>query len=238
MVTPTYTSTCTRKTLIAPGVFELAFTKPEGFTFKAGQFVLFDVPLIGDAANIQPRAYSLASAPHEPELLFLIKAVPGGRMGDYLTQVLEPGTAISFKGPFGVFTLRPDADVHILLACSGVGAAPYRGMVFDALHQGDERAIDVLLSVRHEEDVFWEELFTSLHQKHPQVRLHVSLTQPQALWKGLTGRVQQVIPQLQTDLSKTLLYACGNPHMTKEVKALAIGPWGMPKERVHVEGYI
>jgi hypothetical protein len=39
-------------------------------------------------------------------------------------------------------------------------------------------------------------------------------------------------------MSDILLYACGNPDMTKEVKALAIGPWSMAKEKVHIEGYI
>jgi len=40
-----FTGTCLQKTLLAPSVYELRCEKPTDFSFKAGQFVLFDVPL-------------------------------------------------------------------------------------------------------------------------------------------------------------------------------------------------
>ncbi len=238
MVTPSYTVTCTRKKLIAPGVFEFGFTKPENFTFKAGQFVLFDVPLLASPSDIQPRAYSIASVSEDPELLFVIKLTPGGRMSMYVEQQLDIGSIMTIKGPFGFFTLREDPSVDILLACTGAGIAPFRAIAIDALQKGDTRSIDVLFVVRNEEDFFWLQNFRDLEAAHPNFHLHLSLSQPKEGWQGLTGRVQQAIPQLQKELSKVLLYACGNPDMTKEVKTLAVGPWGMAKERVHIEGYI
>lgn len=242
MVTPSYSVTCTKKNLIAPGVYEFAFPKPEGFTFKAGQFVLFDVPLLANPSDIQPRAYSIASAPSDAELLFVIKLLPGGRMSTYVEKELQVGTTMTFKGPFGLFTLKEDDSANMMLACTGAGIAPFRSMVMEALAKGDARSIDLLFVVRNEEDFFWLDCFRDLAAKHPQFTLHLSLTQPKAGWQGLTGRVQQAIPQVskvvQKNMSDILLYACGNPDMTKDVKALAIGPWGMPKERVHIEGYI
>ena len=44
MPVPSFIIACTRKTWIARNICELAFTKPEGFRFKAGQFVLAWVP--------------------------------------------------------------------------------------------------------------------------------------------------------------------------------------------------
>jgi hypothetical protein len=111
MVTPSYTVTCTYKKLIAPGVYEFAFTKPEGFTFKAGQFVLFDVPLLTNPTDMQARAYSIASTPEDLELLFAIKIVPGGRMSTFVEEALREGTTLTMKGPFGVFEiLRSGGD--------------------------------------------------------------------------------------------------------------------------------
>ncbi len=238
MPTPSYTVTCTRKVEIAPDVFEFALTKPEGFSFKAGQFVLFDVPLVGNPADVQARAYSIASVPSDPELLFAIKLVPGGRMSTFVQQVLQPGVTLTMKGPFGVFVLSPGQSEHILLACTGAGVVPFRSMIADALTKGDTRPMHLLFNVRHEQDFFWLETFRAWEKQHAAFHVHLSLTQPHETWKGLQGRVQQCIPELLPDLSQTLLYACGNPDMTKEVKALAIGPWGMAKERVHIEGYI
>lgn len=242
MVTPSYSITCTRKNLIAPGVFEFAFPKPENFTFKAGQFVLFDVPLLTHSADIQPRAYSIASAPADPELLFVIKLVPGGRMSTFVEKQLAVGTTMTIKGPFGLFTLNDDPAASILLACTGAGIAPFRSMAIEALTKGDSRSIDLLFVVRHEVDFFWLNDFRDFAAAHSQFRLHLSLTQPTAAWQGMSGRVQQALPEVakvvQKNMSDFLLYACGNPDMTKEVKALAVGPWGIPKERVHIEGYI
>ncbi len=242
MVTPSYTVVCTKKNLLAPGVFEFGFPKPENFTYNAGQFVLFDVPLLSHPTDVQPRAYSISSAPSDEELLFVIKLMPGGRMSTYVEKELRVGTTMTFKGPFGFFTLKDDESSNVLLACTGAGVAPFRSMAFEALKTGDPRSIDLLFVVRNEEDFFWLDDFRDLAAKHPQFRLHLSLTQPKDGWQGLTGRVQQAIPQVfsivQKNMSDFLLYACGNPDMTKEVKALAIGPWGIAKERVHIEGYI
>jgi NAD(P)H-flavin reductase len=112
----------------------------------------------------------------------------------------------------------------------------------DALAKGDTRSMDLLFVVRNEEDFFWLREFRELEKRFPNFHLHLSLTQPKDGWQGLSGRVQQALPLVvnvvQKNMSDFLLYACGNPDMTKEVKALAIGPWGMAKERVHIEGYI
>lgn len=242
MPTPSYQVTCTRKKLIAPGVYEFSFAKPEGFTFKAGQFVLFDVPLLANPKDIQARAYSIASTPQDPELLFCMKIVPGGRMSTFVEEALQEGTTLTMKGPFGVFVLNTTETLPTVFACTGAGVVPFRSMAMDALSNGEARSIDLLFVVRHEEDFFWLEDFRTLEQSYPQFHLHLSLTQPKDGWQGLTGRVQQALPLVvnvvQKNMSDFLLYACGNPDMTKEVKALAIGPWGMAKERVHIEGYI
>ena len=238
MVTPSYTVTCTYKKLIAPGVYEFAFTKPEGFTFKAGQFVLFDVPLLTNPTDMQARAYSIASTPEDLELLFAIKIVPGGRMSTFVEEALREGTTLTMKGPFGVFVLDSADHLPALFACTGAGVVPFRSIATDALEKGDTRSMDLLFVVRNEEDFFWIDDFRALEKQFPNFHLHLSLTQPHEGWEGIAGRVQQALPVVQKNMSDILLYACGNPDMTKEVKSLAIGPWGMPKERVHVEGYI
>ncbi|MBI3619465.1 hypothetical protein HY213_05540, partial [Candidatus Peregrinibacteria bacterium] len=59
MPLPVHTIRCLSLRVIAPDVYEVVFTKPEGFSFRAGQFVLFDVPLIENRDDIQTRAFSI-----------------------------------------------------------------------------------------------------------------------------------------------------------------------------------
>jgi CDP-4-dehydro-6-deoxyglucose reductase, E3 len=233
-----YTITCTQNTLVAKDVYEIRFTKPEGFTYKAGQFVLFDVPLVENPLDIQPRAYSISSAPHEPDLLFIIKLTPGGRTSRWIVETLREGTQVLMKGPFGNFVLHPESPKDYLFIATGTGMAPFRSQVLESIAAGDSRRIDIVFGVRNEGDLFWTEELDRLAQENPNIFLHYALSQPSESWTGHRGRVQSLIAQIITDFSMKKVYACGSPVMTKEIKQMALEQWGMGKQDVHVEGYI
>ncbi|TSC58495.1 MAG: CDP-4-dehydro-6-deoxyglucose reductase [Candidatus Peregrinibacteria bacterium Greene0416_19] len=238
MPVPTYTVTCTKNVLIVRDVYEFALSKPPGFIFEPGQYVLFDVPLVGDPADIQPRAFSLAALPEEPDLLFIAKLVPGGRMSRFVAESLSAGTTILMKGPMGRFVLDRTTDNRLLFVATGTGIAPFRPQILALLAADPLRRIDLIFGVRTEQDLFWMDMFRDLERKHPNVHFHPTLSAGSSSWGGHRGRVQAVIPQIVTDFSRLSLYACGNPEMTKGVKHLALTQWGMGKEDVHVEGYI
>ncbi len=238
MPVPTFTVVCTKKRIIARDVYEIVLTKPAGFAFKPGQFVLFDVPLIDNPADVQTRAFSIASMPSEFELLFAIKLVPGGRASRWVKEMVEEGSEIVIKGPFGNFLLDPTPDRSLLFIATGTGIAPFRSQIVDALERGDTRKIDLIFGVMAEQDLFWMEELDALAKKYPHFCTHVTLTSPSAGWTGHRGRVQALAPKIVTEFANTLVYACGNPDMTKEVKTLATTEWGLDRKAVHIEGYI
>src|SRR5258708_6340459 len=129
MTLTTYTSVCTAKTLLARGVYEFRLTKPMGFTFKPGQFILFNVPLIVNPADVQTRAFSIASTPEESELLFVAKIIPGGRASRWIEEVMTVGTEVTFTGPFGNFVLDSTSEKDYLFLATGTGNAPFRSMI-------------------------------------------------------------------------------------------------------------
>lgn len=229
---------CTRTATIARDVVEFALAKPAGFAFQAGQYVLFDVPLVEHPADVQPRAFSIASAPFEEELLFLAKLIPGGRASRFIAEALSVGTEISMQGPLGRFVLDRATEKNYVFVATSSGLAPFRPMILAALQAGDRRGMDLIFGVRGEEDLFWMDTFERLARKHPNLRVHPVLSAPSSGWKGMRGRVQPAIPEIVTDFSQVSLYACGNPGMTAEVKKLALERWGMAKQDVHVEGYV
>ncbi len=239
MVTPSYSLCCTGKRLIAPNVYELRFIKPEHFTFKAGQFVLFDVPLIETPADIQPRAYSIASAPADPELLFAIQLKPGGRASAWVEHVVSEGSVISAKGPFGFFTIDPESKHQLVLLATGAGVVPFRSHIrWLLLEEKSSMPIRLVFGGRHEENLFWMNEFRELARVHPHFHFHPSLTQPSAEWKGEEGRVQAVCERLIADFSNVNLYVCGSPAMVADVKKTALDVWHMEKKNVHTEGYV
>lgn len=238
MPVPSFHIRCLRNERIARGVYEFTFEKPEGFTFKGGQFVLFDVALKDDPANIQTRAFSIASAPHEDELLFVAKMKEGGRASVWIEEMLKPGDEVRIQGPFGNFVLDTQTEKDYLFIATSTGVAPFRSQMLEALHRGDARRMDLILGVRDEDELFWIDTFRDLAKEHGNVFFHPALSGTAEGWTGHRGRVQTLAPLIIDDFSRVSVYVCGSPAMTKDLKQICLEQWGMDKSDLHVEGYI
>lgn len=232
LMIPTYSIHCTRKKLIAPGVYELHCTKPEGFSFKAGQFVLFDVPLLENPSDIQARAYSIASSPVDSDLLFVIKLVPGGRASRWLEDTVEEGTKFTMKGPFGAFLLDQTSRNACIFVATGTGIAPLRSQILWTLKtQMDQRPFTLIFGVLRKEDLFWLDEWKALEEDYPNFHAHFS-----ALQDG-NKSVQEFMTEHITDPLASSIYLCGSPEIVKILKTLCM-EMGIPKENVHSESYV
>ncbi|MDD4628569.1 MAG: FAD-binding oxidoreductase [Candidatus Peribacteraceae bacterium] len=238
MVTPTFVSRCTMHRKIAEGVFEFSLKKPEGFFFKAGQFVMFRFPLIEKPTDIQPRAFSIASAPEEEELLFVAKIKEGGRAGRWISEAMHEGSDVTFQGPLGNFLLDEKTEKPYLFIATCSGVAPFRSQIVHALKAGDRRKMDLVFGVHAEENMFWRKEFDALAREYPNLSVFVPLSQPSAAWKGLAGHVQDVVPQVIKDSAQRSVYICGNPEMVKEVKGIALEKWNIKPSDFHSEDYV
>ncbi len=237
MPTPSYQIHCTRNERIANGIYEITFEKPAGFDFIPGQFILLDVPLIENPYDIQTRSYSLASAPSEDELLLVLKMKEGGRASRWVEETLKPGDIVRMQGPTGRFQLDRETNKDWLMICTSTGIAPFRSQLVAFLSE-ETRRIDLIFGVRSVEDLFWSNWLNDLARKHENLSVYITLTNPSENWQGLHGRVQSIVPNICTDFSRTQLYVCGNPEMTKEIKTMALEVWGVAKDDFHMEGYI
>jgi CDP-4-dehydro-6-deoxyglucose reductase, E3 len=238
MPVPSYQLRCTANTKLANGIYEFHFEKPAEFTFKAGQFVLFDVALVDNPADIQTRALSIASAPDEPELIFVNKQKEGGRASTWIEKVLEPGVIVRTQGPFGNFRIDEMSEKPFLFIATSTGVAPFRSQMLDMLSKGNTKKMDLVFGVRSEEDLFWKTEFESIAQQYPNVFVHFPLSNPSNEWKGHKGRVQTLVPLIVPDITERQIYICGSPDMTKELKQLCLEEWHVEKKDLHVEGYI
>jgi NAD(P)H-flavin reductase len=238
MKTASHQVTCMYNKNLAKDIYEIRFTKPKNLDFTAGQFALLSVPLVDDPSDVETRALSIASAPHEPDLLFVNKNREGGRMSRWIEEVLCEGTEVEIQGPFGVFVLPEDLQHDLVMICTSTGVAPFRSQVLELLSHGFDKKIDLVFGVRGEEDLFWLDEFAALADAHDTFTFHAALSQPGDTWEGQVGRVQDVILNVISDLPQRFIFICGNPDMTKEIKELCLNSWSVPKEHVHMEGYI
>lgn len=119
---------------------ELRLLEPGPITFKAGQFVSFEVPKEGHPRPVT-RPYSIASPPSQRDrLLLILNLVKDGPGSNYLFSMRE-GSRTEFKGPAGAFYLRDDQERGLLFVATGTGIAPLRSMILAQLERASSQSV-------------------------------------------------------------------------------------------------
>jgi predicted ferric reductase len=126
---------------LGPGYWELRIAGPVP-RYRAGQFFWLG---FGRAAPWDDNPFSVASAPGDPELRFVIREA-----GDRTRQMadLAPGTPMRLDGPHGAFTLDHAGTGPLLLIAGGAGLAPLLSLARALDAAGDRRPVALLHGAR------------------------------------------------------------------------------------------
>ena len=217
-------------------VFELKLKRPDGFNFRAGQYISIVVPGAGPGGRNLRRAYSIASPSNWSDIEFCVKLVDKGPGTKYLNSV-KIGEVVQGQAPFGDFCLNHDQQNPTLFIGTGTGIAPLRGMVLSDEWQA-KGPVGFLLGVRSEKDILYPELFGAIRPKVlncPHVQ--IALSRPTELWKGFRGRVTDYIKSMEWDFLKSHYYLCGSGAMIQEVRDWLMKIKNVAKVQIHSEKY-
>ena len=197
---------------------ELRLLEPSSITFKAGQFVSFEVPKQGQPRPVT-RPYSIASPPGQRDrILLVLNLVQGGPGSSYLFGLRE-GERASFNGPAGAFYLREEGVRDLLFVATGTGIAPLRSMILAQLERGESRSVTLFWGLRSQRDLYWQEELTALAADHPNFSFVTTLSRPDPGWEGASGRVTAVIDTQVSSVGNLAVYLCGGSGMIKDVTA-------------------
>jgi ferredoxin-NADP reductase len=228
---------------LTPSVRELVFERTDGspMSFEPGQWVNVIVPIALDGGRTK-RSYSIASSPDgSPRFEIAVTHVLGGAASTWLHSI-HPGVVVSFTGPQGFFT-RPLAGASpSLMIATGTGVTPLRSMIRAAAAAGSRAPLWLLLGVRHEEDLLYEDELRAAAQAHEFVRFEPTLSQPRLSWSGRRGYVQRHVRELWEELvskgsGAPHAYVCGLQRMVGSVRDLLRKDMGLAREHVHSERY-
>ena len=190
----------------------LRLPSTERLQFLAGQYI--DV-LIKDH---DPRAFSIANAPHDDEFVELhIRYVEGGVFTDQVFHHMREKAMLRIKGPLGTFFLREDNDRPIILVGGGTGFAPLKGILEHAFEIGLQRPLHLFRGVRAQRDLYLDELPVRWAQEYDNFSYTPVLSEPLASdeWSGEKGFVTDSVVRQYPDLSAYDLYMSGPPVMVK-----------------------
>lgn len=212
-----------RRTDHGPDLATFWLQRPQGWSYEAGQY-----GTIGSGRY--ERAYSVVSAPHEPELEFYVELVPEEHSG-HLTPLLwrlGPGDRVTLrpkaKGRFTFDAARPNQ----LMLATVTGIVPFISMVRDYLHKerSGHRFVIVHGASYTSELVYGDELRAAAESHPDRITYVPSISRPDdprnAGWRGPTGRANARWPDLVSryglEPENTIVYACGHPGMVTTVQ--------------------
>ena len=210
--------------------FRLKLVEPPRIDFRAGQFIIMNVPHEGKTVK---RAYSIASPPHEPMTIELcIQKVEGGIASMYFWKLRE-GEQVSISGPHGTFLLKEPMDYDPVFMATGTGVAPLRAMIKHLCRLNFSREALLIFGTRYEHALLYESEFRSLASLRHNFRYIPTVSRPKD-WHGETGHVQQTFQTHVTDFSNKEIYLCGWLDVVKAVCKDLEG-FGVPRAKLHYE---
>ena len=202
--------------------------------FLAGQYIDF---LLKDGKR---RSFSLATAPHDDQLLELhIRHVPNGFFTDLLFAQYKGREILRFEGPLGAFYLREESDKPAIFVAGGTGFAPIKAIIEHALHHKLDREMVLYWGVRSLRDLYLPGLpgqWQSQHRNFTYIPV-LSDPLPDDAWPGRTGFVHAAVATDFPDLSGYQVYACGGPLMIEAARAEFTQKRGLPVDEFFADSF-
>lgn len=216
----------------------LKLAGPDKITFKAGQFIQFEVPAYELTDEPVYRAYSIASEPaNQDEVELEIRLVPNGICTTYVHNHLKEGDQVVINGPYGDFFLR-DTDRDIVFIAGGSGMAPIKSILLDMAARGVVRKATYFFGARTLVDLFLVAQMQVLEKKLANFSFVPSLSAPEEHdnWEGETGIITDTVAKHLFSGDNVEAYLCGSPGMIDAcVKVLTAG--GVPEELIYYDKF-
>ena len=222
--------------------FWIQLPEQEKFDFIPGQFVTIDLP-IHEKPNKRWRSYSIASWPDGTNVFeLLIVLLDGGAGSSYLFNDTNVGSALTLRGPLGVFTLPAEIEKDLYFICTGTGIAPFRSMLHHIKNQQvPHKEIYLLFGTRAKADLLFLDEMRRLEQEIEGFHYIPTLSREQ--WEGCCGYVHAVYENLvrekmngESTPPPAQFYLCGWKNMVDEARQRIVG-LGYDKKAIHLELY-
>ena len=200
------------------------------FTFNPGQFLMLELPGIGEA----PFCISSSPSSHGDVELCIRKI---GNLTNFLSRACR-GVRVGIRGPFGTgFPMEEMHGQNILLIAGGLGLAPLRSPI--AYVQENRNLFDrvnIIYGTKEPAQL----LFTYQYDtwRKDDIELDIIVEKADHTWKGPVGLTTKILEQMASKSgklfpSRTYAVVCGPPVMFKSVCNM-LSEIGIPMQKMFV----
>jgi sulfhydrogenase subunit gamma (sulfur reductase) len=224
-ITSIYPLTATEK------LYQIQLCDPvlrRNFSFRAGQFVMLELPGIGEAP------FSISSSPARGgDFELCIRAV--GSLTRFLDRV-QRGIRVGISGPFGTaFPVEEMQGGDVLFIAGGLGIVPLRSPLAVVLENRSRYgAVDLVYGAKRPREL----LFTYQYEEWRRfdIELRITVDEADASWTGSVGLITEILKEriAGRNLARnTWAIVCGPPVMFRFVCNMLTAA-GLPMQRMFV----
>jgi ferredoxin-NADP reductase len=226
-----------RSEVQTPDAKTLCFRVQDGkqLVAKPGQFLTLHLNIDGNQVF---RCYSICSSALKTDYVEITpKRTENGYVSDFLNERAMSGMVIQASGPAGQFFFDEKIHKDIVLIAAGSGITPMMAM----LRYIEERRIDVpatlIYCVRSSQDIIFQQELTRLSRSLAHFRLIITLSAPDAGWKGNKGRLnKELLVERILDFHSPTFFLCGPGAFMQHVSEL-LKEQGVPADRIKQESF-
>ena len=198
------------------------------FSYTAGQFLTFGVPLEG---HQWVRCYSLASCPDtESEHKVTVKRVEDGRISNWFNDSVTPGQTLHVMKPAGHFCLQA-RETPLVFFSGGSGITPVISILKSALAT-TQRPMHLLYANRDQDSIIFGAELRALEAEHPgRLKLVHRLDDTDGFLDLASAR------SVVASAPGADFYVCG-PGPFMDVVEQALAAESVPDERIFIERFV
>ena len=207
----------------------LVFEPEQPVTWQAGQYLKYTLPHSPADDRGQERWFTISSAPYEGNIHITTRFFDKRSSFKSHLHDLKIGQDIEAGEPEGDFVIT-DPSKHYIFIAGGIGITPFRSILTQAAHDGQNLFVDLLYGNRTEEaSIFICEL-TALAAKNPNIKIH-NVLEPQRI----DAELIKTLPDLK---SKTYYVSGPEPMVEAFEKILSdLGIAEADQKRDYFPGY-
>jgi ferredoxin-NADP reductase len=212
-------------------VLRLAIADP-AFRFLPGQWVDLSIEA-GGATHTS--GYSITTSPiHQGEIELAVKASAHHPVARWVHEQARVGDAIRISQGQGPFVYLPEMSDNVVLIGGGVGITPLLSIFRHVRDASLPTQTHLVYSVSDSREILFRDELDAAARSHDNLHVSVTVTQADADWHGLTGRIDPVKLHALDVPDDTLYYLCGPKGMIEDMSTL-LHELGVPMNRIIFE---
>ena len=205
----------------ASDIFSYIFMPERSLRWQAGQYLhyILNHPKPDDRG--MDRYFSIASAPHEKQVMLTTRFAPKGSSFKKALKTLKAGDEIEVHEKGGDFVLDHRRKTFVFIA-GGIGITPFRAILLDMERNRNPLNVQLLYANRDNDFPYRKEMET-LKKRHSEFRIDYVVS---------PNRIdEKTIPKLVPDIDRAVFYVYGPEPMVQSLDK-TLQKLGVSKKRV------